>query len=271
YKNAQADFSMISSIIQDFIRRKVDVIVPLSTPCVQSAVQLARNKKNVTVVFTYIFYPYRIGAGKSPTDHLPNITGVSCAPPLEKLLDLIKEIFPVRKKVGIVWNSSEANSEENLRRVRPYATMIGLEIVEATVTSPSEVLDASRSLAARGAEVFLNPGDNTLTVSFDSFTKVASESKIPVFSVDSELPENVLITLGPDYYQTGYDGGNTLGRVLNGEDPAHIPIYQTEKTLFIINMDVARQHGLTVDEKLLKRADRIFDSEKRVSSKAKGR
>ena len=264
YKNAQADFSMINLIIQDFIRRKVDIIVPLSTPCVQSAVQLARNKKDVTVVFTYIYDPYRIGAGKSPSDHLPNITGVSCAPPIEKLLDLIKEIFPDRKKVGVVWNSSEANSEAILGRVRPHASKIGLEIIEATVTNPAEVMDASRSLAARGTEVFLNPGDNTLHVSFDSFTKVAGESKIPVFSVDTELTENVLVNLGPDYYQTGYNGGKILARVLNGEDPAHIPIYQTEKMLFIINMDVARQHGFTVAEKLLKGADRIIDSKTRI-------
>jgi len=271
YKNAQADFSMINSIIQDFVRRKVDIIVPLSTPCVQSAVQFATNRKDVTVVFTYIYDPYRIGAAESPTDHLPNMTGVSCAPPIEKLLDLIRESCPDRKKVGIVWNSSEANSEAILRRVRPYASRIGLEIIEATVTGPSEVLDASRSLAARGAEVFLNSGDNTLNVSFDSFTKVAGESKVPVFSVDSELTDNVFIILGPDYYQTGYEGGDTLGRVLKGEDPAHIPISQTEKTLFIINMDVARKHGFTVDEKLLKRADRIIDSQQHGSSKAKGR
>ena len=74
-----------------------------------------------------------------------------------------------------------------------------------------------------------------------------------------------------DYYQAGYDGGNIVGRVLNGEDPAHIPICQTEKTQFIINMDVARKHSFSLDERLLRRADRIIDSEKHVSSKAKGR
>jgi putative ABC transport system permease protein len=257
FGNAQADFSMIHSIVQDFLRRKVDIIVPLSTPCLQSTIQLAKNKKDVLIVFTYVSNPYTIGAAKSPNDHPPNITGVTCFPPIEKLLDLIKEIVPDRKNVGIVWNSSEANSEAVLHKLRPHASEIGLKVIEATVTSPAEVLEASRSLVTKGAQVFLNPGDNTLSVSIDSFTKVANENKIPVFSTDPEPIEKFFVTLGPDFYQTGYDGGSCLARVLKGEDPARIPIHQTEKTPFNINMDVARRHGFRVDPMFLKRADKI--------------
>ncbi len=61
YKNAQADFSMINSILQDLVRRKVDIIVPLSTPCIQATVQVAGGHENTKVVFTDIFDPYRIG------------------------------------------------------------------------------------------------------------------------------------------------------------------------------------------------------------------
>ena len=181
YKNAQADFSLINSIIQDFLRRKVDIIVPLSTPCVQSAVQFAAGKKETKVVFTYIFDPYRIGAAKTPTDHVPNMTGVACFPPIEGMLDLMKEMFPDRKKVGIVWNSSEANSEAVLLKIRAQAAKIGLEVIEATVTSPADVLEAARSLVNKKAQVFLNGGDNTVNVSFDSFVKVAEETKFPFF------------------------------------------------------------------------------------------
>jgi putative ABC transport system permease protein len=259
YKNANADFPTINSIIQDLIRRKVDIIIPLSTPCVQAAVQLARGKRDTTVVFTYIFDPYRIGAATNPTDHLPNMTGVTCFPPIEKILDLIKEMFPERKKIGVVWNSSEANSEAVVLKARVYASRLGLQLVETTVSSPAEVLEASRSLVIKGAQVFLNPGDNTLNVSYGSFAKVAVDNNIPLFSVDSELIEqDTLVALGPDYYQTGYDGGEVVARVLNQENQAEIPIYQTSKTLFLINLNTARKAGFTVDEKLIKRADKVI-------------
>ena len=264
YKNANADFSMINSIVQDFIRRDVDIIVPLSTPCTQSAVRLAGGKKDIAVVFTYIFDPYRIGAARTPTDHMPNVTGVACFPPIEDMLDLIQEMFPDRRKVGIVWNSSEANSESVLIKVRAHASKIGLDILEATVSSPAEVLEASRSLAIKGAQVFLNSGDNTLNVSFDSFTKVAWENGLPVFSVDSEFVEQgAHVSLGPDYRQTGYEGGVYLARVLNGENPAEIPIGQTEKTNLHINLDNARKLGFEIDEKIIRRADKVFEKQKK--------
>jgi putative ABC transport system permease protein len=266
YKNANADFSLINSIIQDFIRRDVDVIVPLSTPCTQSAVRLAGGRKDIAVVFTYVYDPYRIGAAKTPTDHIPNVTGVACFPPVEEMLDLIREMFPDRRKVGIVWTSSEANSESVLIKVRAYASKIGLDILEATVSSPAEVLEASRSLAIKGAQVFLETGDNTLSVSFDSFTKIAWDNRLPVFSAESAFAEQgALASLGPDFRQTGYEGGVYLARVLNGENPADIPIGQTEKTDFNINLNNARKLGFEIDEKIIRRADKVIDSESESS------
>jgi len=270
-KNAQADFSMINAIMQDLVRRKVDIIVPLSTPCVQSAVQFAGGRNDVKVVFTYIFDPFRIGAARTPDDHLHNMTGIACFPPAEGMLDLIKEMLPGRNKIGIVWNSSEANSESVLLKLRAYAAAAGLEIIEATVTSPAEVLEASRSLVMKGVQVFLNGGDNTLNVSFDSFVKVAGEHSIPVFSVDSEFIEKgALAVLGPDYFQTGYEGGQYIARVLRGENPAGLPVRQTKSTLFMLNLDAARACGITVSDALIKRARKVIDSTRGAPKTASG-
>jgi len=267
YKNAQADFSMINSIMQDLIRRDVDIIVPLSTPCVQSALQNVANKEKPIVCFTYIFDPYKIGAAKTPTDHLSNMTGVSCFPPVERMLDLIKEIFPKRKNIGIVWNSSEANSEAVVSKFRNYAKKIKVNIIEATVTNPSEVLDASKSLLAKGAEVFLNPGDNTLNVSFDAFAKVADQNAIPLFSIDADFVNNgALVGLGPDYFETGWDGGEYLARILDGESPARIPIHQTEETQLLINKDLMIKHNFDIPQSVLDRAE-IISSDKLMVNK----
>lgn len=274
YKNAQADFSMINSIIQDLIRREVDIIVPLSTPCVQSAVQLAGGRGDVSVVFTYIYDPFRIGAARSPEEHPANLTGIACFPPIEAMLDLIREMLPERKKIGMVWNSSEANSESVMVKARAHAVATGMEIIEATVTGPADVLEASRSLVMKGAQVFLNGGDNTLNVSFDSFVKVAGDKKIPVFSIDSEFLESgSMVVLGPDYYRTGYEGGQYLARVLKGESTAKLPIQQTRETLLGLNLNAARSCGLPVSDELVKKAQKVIDSEKpsRPSAQSKAK
>jgi len=260
YRNAQADFAMIHSIIQDLLRRQVDLIVPLSTPCVQSTVQFAKDQPNTRVVFTYIYDPYRIGAATSPEEHPANMTGITCFPPAEAMLDLIKEMLPERKKIGVVWNSSEANSESVLLKLRAHAAITGQQLIEATVTSPAEVLEAAHSLVLKGAQVLLNSGDNTLNVSFDSYVKVARENHVPIFSVDSEFIEKgALAVLGPDYFQTGYEGGQYICRVLKGENPASMPIAQTRATLFMINKDVARELAITISPAILKKAQKVFD------------
>ncbi len=270
YKNANADFPAITSIIQDLMRREVDIIVPLSTPVVQASVQQAHHKRGQKIVFTYIFDPYRIGAAKSPTDHLPNMTGVSSFPPIEKMLDLIKDIFPDRNKIGVVWNSSEANSESVLLKARAYAKTTGQELMEATVSNPTEVLDASRALAAKGADVFLNPGDNTLNVSYDSFAKTANENSIPLFTIDPDFIDNhTLAALGPDYYVTGYEGGQVVVKVLNGENIADIPVTQTKETVLFLNLDTARTLGLSIPQRFIKRADKVIDSQRSPPVSAK--
>ena len=261
YKNAQADFSLVHSCIQDLVRRKVDVLVPLSTPCLQSAAQAAGRNEDLKVVFTYVFDPYSLGVATTPEDHIPNVTGVSCFVPVERMLDTIKSTFPERKEVGTVWNSSEVNSESVVTRLRDYAPTIGLRLIEATVTGPHEVLDASRSLAGRGARVFLCAGDNTVNVAYDSFAKAAEESRIPVFGVDSELIGGTLIVIGPNYLRNGYDGGKYVSRVLKGEKTSDLPISQTKETNFIINMEAARRGGFNIPPEIARKATSVVGVE----------
>lgn len=254
YGNANADFPTINAIVQDFLRRGVSVITPLSTPCVQAAVKLAAGS-GTRVVFTYIFDPYRIGAATTPADHPPNMTGIACFPPVAGMLSLIHEMLPGVRRIGVVWNSSEANSEAVLLKLREQARQQGLAIVEATVTGPAEVLEASRSLVGKGAEVFLCSGDNTVNVGYDSFQKAATEAGLPVFSFDSEFIEKgALAVLGPDYYQTGYEGGEYLARVLKGENTADMPVRQTQQTNFVLSPAVARALDIELAPAVLERA-----------------
>ena len=109
--------------------------------------------------------------------------------------------------------------------------------------------------------MFLNHGDNTLAVGFDSYAKVAADQGLPLFSVDpAQIESQTLVALGPHYYQTGYEGGEVLARVLKGENPAVIPITQTAETEFVINLDTARQRGFPIAESLLQRATRVIDT-----------
>lgn len=257
-RSANADFQMINAITQDFLTRDVDIIVPLSTPCLQSALQLVGEGEKPDIVFSFVTDPFAVGAGRDSTHHMQNVTGFSCFPPFGAMLDAIGQTFPQRKTIGVVWNSSEANSQSALQALRKQADLRGYEIVEATVTNPAEVLEASRSLVHKGAEVFLNPGDNTLNTSFESFLKAAEENDIPVVS-DSRMHVEVgaALAVGTDFYQNGYDAGEYVARMILGEDAASLPIVPTSKVHMAVNCAVAERHGWQIPAAILNKSDKI--------------
>ncbi|MCM3900651.1 MAG: hypothetical protein ND866_02995, partial [Pyrinomonadaceae bacterium] len=105
--HAQGEIINIPSILQNFDNEDLDLIIPMSTPVLTAAINAVKKKP---VVFTYVYDPIAAGAGKTPTDHLPNITGTGSFPPVDDTLVVIRELLPKVQSVGTLYNSSEANS-----------------------------------------------------------------------------------------------------------------------------------------------------------------
>ena len=100
-KNAQNEFSMAQTIVQDIVRSGYDYIITISTPALQAA---ANGNKTIPHIFGAVTDPYRMGIAKSNTDHIPNITGLATLQPVETTIRTMREIFPRAKKIGLVWN-----------------------------------------------------------------------------------------------------------------------------------------------------------------------
>jgi ABC-type uncharacterized transport system substrate-binding protein len=107
YRCVQADIASLNGIFDAVLTECADIVVPMSTPALQAAVQ---KVKKVPVVFTVIANPVVAGAGKSFTDHLPNITGVSVLAPVDAALDMIQKHFPQYRRLGTLFCPAEANS-----------------------------------------------------------------------------------------------------------------------------------------------------------------
>ncbi len=105
-KNGNGDVSEIQRIAMEFISGKVNMIVPLSSPCLQAALHATRK---IPIVFSSVANPYLAGAGISSEDHLSNVSGVSSEGPIKQALATIKEIFPEAERIGTLWTPSELN------------------------------------------------------------------------------------------------------------------------------------------------------------------
>ena len=266
--NANGDITTVNSILDKFLSDKVDLVLPISTGCTQAAINKIKDRP---IVFATVANPFIIGAGKSETDHLPNVTGVYGAAPVDKLLELTMKLLPRKIKVGAIWDPSQENSVYNLNRLKdaiaknPTVTFVG-----ATISNSSEVYQAASSLVNKGIDAFVLGTDNVVFSAFDSVVKAAETKKIPIFISDVELlKDGALGAFGYDYSLSGIQAARLVDRIIKGEKPAHMTFEKYSKTTFGINLDVAKKLGITIPPDILARATRVHGKETKKDLKPK--
>jgi len=248
--HAQGEISNIPMLVQNFETQGVDLIVTLTTPCLTAACTAARNTH---VVFTYCYDPVAAGAGKSFSDHLPNITGVGSFPPVEATVDMIQKLVPGVKAVGTVYNSSEANSVKVISVARDIFKKRGISLEEVTATNTSEVFQSAQVACYRNVQALWVTGDNTALQSFDAIVKATTSAKLPLIINDPEFTSRgALACVGVGWYPSGKAGGVLAARVLRGENPAGIPFQEVAEQKLVINQQAATRLGIVFPPEVLK-------------------
>ena len=246
-QHANGEIANLQPIHLNMDNQNVDLIVVTSTPGITAAISAVKRHP---MVFTMSYTPLEAGAGKSYTDHLPNITGVGSFPPVEKTFDFIKESFPGTKRIGTLYNSSEANSRKVVEIARAYAKKIGVDLIENTVVNTSEVYQAVSTLCARNVDAIWVTGDNTALQAFHAIAKVCNDHKVPLIINDVDyVDKGALAAVGIGWYQTGYHTATYVARGLNGESPAKIPIENYVNEMIVINKALAKERGIHFPEK----------------------
>ena len=273
-ENANGDLATVNTIADKFLREKADIVVPISTACTQVSVNKIKDRP---VVFATVANPFITGAGKSDKDHLPNVTGVYGAVPMDKTMDIVRKILPGNLRIGVIWDPSQANSEENVNNLKkalknhPEVTFVG-----GTITGSSEVHQVAASLAQKNINAFVLPSDNIVYSAFESVVKAARSKKVPIIYNDVDHPEGgALAVFGYTYETSGRQAANLADRILKGEDPASIPFERYKETVLGVNLKVAKELGLTIPRDLIDEATVIVDEKgnkkKRDGSPAEGK
>jgi len=265
------DIPEVQMIAKEFVDKKVQMIVALSTPCLQAAVHATRQ---IPIIFSSVANPFLAGAGRSPEDHLKNVTGISSRGPIRESLAFLKEILPQAKRIilpqakriGTLWTPSEINSEYYLELARQAARDLGLKIVAVPVGNKSEVLLSAQELVNRKIDAIYQISDNTINASFEAVGKVAEENALPLFGFLLSTHFGACAALGWDFFDMGYKAGHYKSgqiaiRVKNGEDPAPIPIQYMSKARLYLNLNAAKKQGVVFSREILKRADEIIGIE----------
>ena len=255
-QNAQGDMATVSALVDNAVSQGSDLLVTFSTPTLQAAIQRARK---LPVVFTYVADGVIAGAGKSRSDHLPNVTGVDFTSAYAPMLTLIRQVRPSARKLGTIFVPSEVNSVFMKDELLKAAKTAGIEVVALPASTSSEVPDAATALAASGIDAICQVAGNLTATAFASISRAAAQRKLPIFAFQTvQAREGASVVLARDYFDSGKLAGTIVARILRGESPARIPIHAVEKTKLILNLPAARAAGLSIPPDLIKKAGEVI-------------
>ncbi|MBN9025760.1 MAG: ABC transporter substrate-binding protein, partial [Rhizobiales bacterium] len=182
YESAQGNPGTAAQIARQFIGNGPDVIVPISTPSAQAVVSATRD---IPIVFSAVTDPVGAQLVKQLQKPGGNVTGLSDLSPVADHVALIKEIIPSVKTIGVLFNPGETNSVTLVELLKKYGAEQGIAVVESPATRSSEVQNAARALSGRVDAIYV-PTDNTIVSALESAVAVAVESKLPLFTADTE-------------------------------------------------------------------------------------
>ncbi|MTI85437.1 MAG: ABC transporter substrate-binding protein [Firmicutes bacterium] len=258
-QNAQGDPNLAKTITDKFVADKVDIILAITTPVAQAAVQ---GTKGTGIPVVFIAVSDAVGAGLIQSLDQPtgtDVTGVYSADPVEQQMDLIEETVPDMSRLGIVYNAGEANSVSNKNRIEKYVSGKDWEVVEAPVASTNDVQIAAQSLVGKVDAVFV-PQDNTVISALEALLKVMQDNNIPFFAGDTEsVKRGAIGTIGNDEYDCGRQGAEMVARVLNGEKAGAIVPEEIRKRTTMVNKTAAEKIGLEIPQSVLDRADEVVE------------
>jgi len=250
YQNAQGDIPTATSIAQKFVKEQVDLIFAIATPTAQATKQATSD---IPILFSAVTDPEKAEIVESWENVGSNITGTSDKAPTESQLEMFKQIDPNINTIGILYNTSEANSEVQVEEVKDIAPKLGLEVVTVGVSNVSELPQALDSVIKRVDALYMIT-DNMVASSVELVREKTLENKmITVSAEETQVRGGLLITNGLSYYELGKQTAQMAKEILvDKKDISSIPVRLAEKTVTTVNEKTLEALGLDKNLPLFK-------------------
>ena len=246
-QNAAGDISTCAPIVNGFVNDGVDLIMANATPAVQAA---SNATGDIPILGTSVT-DYGAGLGIENFSGVTgmNVSGTSDLAPLDQQAQMILDLFPETKTVGILFCSNEANSKYQVQVVKETLEGKGIAVVEGAFTDSNDIAMVTEDLCSNCDAIFV-PTDNTAATCAETIANVVLEKKVPVIAGEEGICRLCgVATLTIDYYELGRVTGEMAVKVLKGEaDVASMPIEYFPDPVKKFNPEVCEMFGLKVPE-----------------------
>lgn len=240
----------LTSMAQKLVADENDAILAIGTGAAQT---LSNETKDIPIVGSSIT-DYK-EAGLVASNEVPggNITGMSDAAPIDKQIELLTMLAPEAKTIGILYTSSEINSELQANQAKKAIEDLGLKCEIKTIADQTTITDTLTSMAKHIDALYI-PSDNVIASAMGAVEQVTCDEKIPcVVAVEEMCKDGGLATYGISYYKLGEQTGHMMAKILRGEaKPETMPIgiMASEDAVTIYNPNVLEKLGMTLPDNL---------------------
>jgi putative ABC transport system substrate-binding protein len=261
YHFLEGQYNRLQALMADLVRRQVSVIVAAASDVTARAAKAATS--TIPIVFGVGEDPVRLGLVANLARPGGNATGVNffVVDLIAKRLRLLHDMVPKAVRIAVLLNPDNASiAETTLREAQAVAPAIGLKIQILNATTIGEIDAAFASLARGGADALFVAPDGFFTSRAVQFATLAARDRIPAtFSNIDYVTAGGLMSYGTDMPDTFRQVGVYTGIILKGGKPADLPVLQSTKFVFAINLQTARALNIEMPPGLLAIADEVIE------------
>jgi len=258
YRAAEGKLERLPDLAAEFVRLNCDVILTTGS----DAARAAKNAtKTIPIVMGFGPDAVRLGIVTSLARPDGNITGMTDmgAELYGKRLELLKETVPKLSRVGILWSATDRGDEDNLKATEPVARFLKVGIQSLEVKGRDDLQGALRAATKGRANGLLVVANPLFAFHRQLIIEFAEKNRLPaMYSTVPWVNAGGLMFYGEDREAQSRRAAEIVDKILKGTKPADIPVERPKKFEFVINLQTAKQIGLTIPPDLLARATKII-------------
>lgn len=246
-QNASGESANCATICNQFVSSNVDLIMANATPALLAAMSAT---KDIPILGTSVTdYATALSIENWTGTTGANISGTTDLAPLDGQADMIKELFPDAKTVGILYCSAEPNSVYQSNVITGYLEDMSYEVKTYTFADSNDVASVTKT-ACNEVDVIYIPTDNTAASCTDAINNVALNAKVPIVAGEEGICKGCgVASLSPTYYDLGYKTGEMAYEILvNGADISTMKIESAPEFTKLYNVDMCKAYNLKVSD-----------------------